>query len=388
MLRKLLKRTPLAWFQLTRERTRLIVAIAGIAFADILIFVQMGFEGSLYESATKPQQLLNADIVLVDPKFETLFSVRSFPRQRLYQAAGVSGIKSINSLYIASGQWKNPITRQSRTILVFGIDPANPALNLPELKESAKELYALNNVLFDRAGRPEYGDVAAMLKQNGRVETEVNNKLIQVKGIFTVGASFAADGNIIASDSTFLNLFRDRQPDRIEVGLISLEPNADIQIVLASLKNILPNDVRVLTREEFAAVERKYWTDGSAIGFIFGLGSLVGFIVGVVIVYQILYSDVSDHLPEYATLKAMGYSDRYLLAVLFQQALLLAVLGFIPSLLLSIGLYQIAYAATLLPIAMTTERAITVLVLTIIMCTGSGAIAMGKLRSADPADIF
>jgi putative ABC transport system permease protein len=387
MLKKLLKRIPLAWFQVTRDKTRLVVAIAGIAFADILIFVQMGFEGSLYESATKPQQLLDADIVLVNPKFETLFSVRSFPRQRLYQAFGVAGIKSVNPLYIASGQWKNPETLKSRTILVFGTDPANPALNLPEIKQSANELYILNQVLFDRAGRPEYGDIATML-QKGKVETELNDRTIQVKGIFTIGASFAADGNIIASDSTFHNLFKDRSPDQIEVGLIKLEPNANIQQVLATLKNILPNDVRVLTRDEFAAVERKYWTEGSAIGFIFGLGSFVGFIVGVVIVYQILYSDVSDHLPEYATLKAMGFSDRYLLAVLFQQALLLAVLGFIPSFFLALGLYQITYAATLLPIAMNTERAVTVLVLTIFMCTGSGAIAMGKLRSADPADIF
>jgi putative ABC transport system permease protein len=382
------KRTPLAWLQVTREKTRLIVAIAGIAFADILIFVQMGFEGALYESATKPQQLLDADIVLVNPKFETLFSVKSFPRQRIYQASGTAGIKSINSLYIASGQWKNPETRKSRAILVFGVDPANPALDLPEIKQSVKALYTLNNVLFDRAGRPEYGDIATMLKQKPRVEAEVNNKLIQVKGIFTVGASFAADGNIIVSDSTFFNLFSDRRPDQIEVGLIKLKPDADISKVLASLKHILPNDVRVLTRAEFAAVERQYWTEGSAIGFIFGLGSFVGFIVGVVIVYQILYSDVSDHLPEYATLKAMGYSDRYLLAVLFQQALLLAVLGFFPSLILTMGLYQLTYAATLLPIAMTTERAVTVLGLTIIMCTGSGVIAMGKLRSADPADIF
>jgi len=382
------KRTPLAWLQVTREKTRLIVAIAGIAFADILIFVQMGFEGALYESATKPQQLLDADIVLVNPKFETLFSVRSFPRQRLYQASGTAGIKSINSLYISSAQWKNPETRKSRAILVFGVDPANPALNLPEIKQSIKELYTLNNVLFDRAGRPEYGDIATMLEQKPKVEAEVNNKLVQVKGIFTVGASFAADGNIIVSDSTFFNLFSDRRPDQIEVGLINLEPDADVSKVLATLKNILPDDVRVLTRAEFAAVERQYWTDGSAIGFIFGLGSFVGFIVGVVIVYQILYSDVSDHLPEYATLKAMGYTDRYLLAILFQQALLLAVLGFFPSLILTMGLYQLTYVATLLPVAMTVERAVTVLGLTIIMCTGSGAIAMGKLRSADPADIF
>ncbi len=150
----------------------------------------------------------------------------------------------------------------------------------------------------------------------------------------------------------------------------------------------LPNDVRVLTLEGFAEVEKQYWETGTAIGFIFTLGTAVGFIVGIVIVYQILYSDVSDHLPEYATLKAMGYTDRYLLGVLLQEALFLAILGFLPGFILSFGLYQVTYAATMLPIFMKTERAIRVWILTVIMCSFSGAIAMRKLRSADPADVF
>jgi putative ABC transport system permease protein len=107
-----------------------------------------------------------------------------------------------------------------------------------------------------------------------------------------------------------------------------------------------------------------------------------------VIVYQILYSDVSDHLPEYATLKAMGYSDRYLLGVLMQEALFLAVLGYVPGFFLALGLFQLAYVATLLPIGMKLNRAILVLILTIMMCLISGAISMRKLQSADPADIF
>ncbi|MFO5473947.1 MAG: FtsX-like permease family protein, partial [Dolichospermum sp.] len=134
--------------------------------------------------------------------------------------------------------------------------------------------------------------------------------------------------------------------------------------------------------------EKDYWANGTGIGFIFGLGVIVGFIVGIVIVYQILYSDVSDHLPEYATLKAMGYTDNYLLRVLLQEALLLAALGYLPALFLSFGIYQLTFTATLLPIAMKLDRAINVFILTVIMCTISGAIAMQKLRSADPADIF
>lgn len=382
------RKTPLAWLQVTREKTRLIVALAGIAFADLLMFIQMGFEGALYDAAVTPHRSLQADLVLINPQSQTLIAFKTFPRERLYQALSYDGVKSVNSVYMAAGLWRNPETRIDRAILVWGIDPASPAFKSAAVTQNLDHLKLLDQVLFDQAGRPEYGAIAAQFKKTGSVETEVNSKVVNVKGLFTNGSSFAADGNVITSDSTFMRLFKERQPDQIDIGLIALKPGVDVEKVRSQLAAGLPNDIKVLTLEGFAEIEKTYWASGSSIGFIFGLGVGVGFIVGIVIVYQILYSDVSDHLPEYATLKAMGYSDRYLLGVLTQEALFLAVLGYIPGFILSFGLYQIAYAATLLPIAMTLERAGSVLVLTIIMCSVSGAIAMRKLHSADPADVF
>ncbi|XWK90680.1 MAG: ABC transporter permease DevC [Phormidium sp.] len=387
MFTKLFRKTPLAWRQLMKEKVRLAVAVAGIGFADMLIFIQMGFEGALFNAAVKPHRNLQADLVLINPQFQTLFSVKSFSRERLYQTLGYDGVKSVSYVYISTGQWRNPETRLDRAILVWGIDPASPAFKFPEVQENLDSLKQLNNVLFDRASRPEYG-VVETFDKTGNFTTELNGKAIQVSNLFTNGASFAADGNVIASDSTFLTLFPDRKPENIEVGLIHLKPDANLAQVRAQLKAGLPKDVSVLTPEEFAQIEQTYWANGTGIGFIFGLGVGVGFIVGIVIVYQILYSDVSDHLPEYATLKAMGYTDNYLLIVLIQESLILAVLGFLPGFFLSFGLYQLAYTATLLPIEMTINRAVTVFLMTVVMCVGSGAIAMRKLRSADPADVF
>jgi putative ABC transport system permease protein len=388
MLSKLFRKTPLAWRQLMKEKTRLVVAVAGITFADMLMFIQLGFESALFDAAIQPHRNLEADLVLINPQFQTLFSVKSFSRERLYQTLGYEGIESVNSVYINTGQWRNPETRLDRAILVWGIDPAKPAFKFPEIQHNQDHLKQLYQVLFDQAGRPEYGAVGDIFKKTGNFDTELNNKAVSVKGVFSNGASFAADGNVITSDSTFLQLFPNRKPDQIEVGLIHLKPGTDPEKVRSQLVAGLPNDVKVLTPEGFAEIEKNYWATGTGIGFIFGLGVGVGFIVGIVIVYQILYSDVSEHLPEYATLKAMGYSDRYLLGVLFQEALVLAVLGYMPAFLLSLGLYQITYAATLLPLTMKLERAISVFILTIIMCTFSGAIAMRKLRAADPADVF
>ena len=353
----------------------------------MLMFVQLGLLDALFDSATKSHQNLRADLVLINPQFQTLFYVKNFPRERLQQTLAYEGVKAVRPLYVNTAQWKNPHTLLTRGILVWGVDPANPALDIPEVNQRLDELKLLNTVFFDRASRPEYGPIPDLLKEHTTVEAEVNRQNVKTIGLFQLGASFGADGNILTSDSTFLKIFSDRQPNQIEVGLIELQGGADIQAVQSKLRSSLPQDVKVLTPEEFAQVEIAYWESGG-IGFIFGLGVVVGFLVGIVIVYQILYSDVSEHLAEYATLKAMGYSDRYLMVVVMQEALLIAVLGFIPSLMLAAGLYQITYAATLLPITMKLNRAIQVLILTIIMCSISGVISLRKLRTADPADVF
>jgi len=393
MINKMFRKTPLAWRQLMKEKTRLLVAVAGIAFADVLIFIQMGFESALFDAAVQPHRNLQADLLLINPQFQTLFSVKSFSRERLYQALSYNGVKSVSYIYISTGQWRNPVTKMDRSILVWGVDPNAPGLNFPELQAKKDYLKQLNQVVFDEASRPEYGEIGSVFRATGKFNAELSGKNVSVKGLFQNGASFAADGNVVTSDSTFLQLFPTRKADQIEVGLITLQPDADLEKIKAQLQIGLNPDpknpfVEVGTPETFAQKERTYWANGTGIGFIFSLGVIVGFIVGIVIVYQVLYSDVSDHLPEYATLKAMGYTDNYLLGVLLQEALLLAALGYLPAFFLSFGLYQVTFAATLLPIYMKVDRAINVFILTVIMCTISGAIAMQKLRSADPADIF
>ncbi|MDJ0795877.1 MAG: ABC transporter permease DevC [Calothrix sp. MO_167.B12] len=388
MFQKWLRKIPLTWQQLMKDKTRFLVALAGIAFADILIFVQTGFESALFESSTAPHRNLNADLFIVNSHFETVYAKLNFPQQRLYQTRGFAGVKSVTPLHIAFGTWKNPQTRRNQRILVFGINPAHRAFQFPEVNQNRHQLQNINSILFDRNSLPEFGPIPSLLQQQSTVAAELNNKKVRVSGLYSLGVSFAAYGNVITSDSSFLRLFPYRNPNKVEVGLIKLQPNADIESVARNLRAALPEDVTVLTKDIFIKMEESYWSQTSPIGFIFALGVIVSFIVGIVIVYQILYSDVSDHLKEYVTLKAMGYSDRFLLIILAQEALFLAVLGYMPGLLLTFGLYNVTAAATMLPIYMTVERGVIVLIITISMCFISGAIAMKKLRSADPADLL
>jgi putative ABC transport system permease protein len=388
MFRKLFRKIPLAWLQLKREKTRLAVALAGIAFADILIFFQLGLAEGLFDSVTKPYGALQGDLFLIDPLFESLAVVRSFPRQRLYKAAGVSGVKSINYLYIDQGRWRNPQTLKNQTTMVFAINPNNSAIVLPEVRSHLSKLHLLNRILYDRTGpAPLFGDILAPFKQSGSVPIQFNNVQTKVIGTFAMGASFTANGNIITSHSTFLRLFPERKANNIDVGIVTLKPGIRSEQVQAAMRPDL-KDVLVLTHTEFIEHEKKYWQTNSPIGFLFGFGAVIGFVVGTVIVYQILYSDVSDHLSEYATLKAMGYGDTYLMGILVQESLIMAIFGFIPGFAVSLGLYAIVTSVTFIPIVMSVNRAVLVLGLTIVMCIGSGGIAMRKLQEADPADIF
>ncbi|WP_143288298.1 ABC transporter permease DevC, partial [Calothrix rhizosoleniae] len=290
--------------------------------------------------------------------------------------------------YLSLGTWKNPETKRRHRILVFGINPTESTFKFLEDNQSRHKLQNINSILFDRTSLPEFGPIPSLLRQQSTVKTELNDTTVQVNGLFALGVSFAAYGNVITSDSSFLRLFPYLNLNQVKVGLIKLQENADIDLVASNLRSGLPEDVMVLTKNTFIKMEENYWSQTTPIGFIFSLGVIISFTVGIVIVYQILYSDVSAHLNEYVTLKAMGYNNRFLLSILAQEALVLAVLGYIPGLFLTIGLYNITSTATLLPIYMTVKRGGIVLILTIFMCFISGAIAMKKLRTADPADLL
>jgi putative ABC transport system permease protein len=385
---KLQRKTPLAWLQVSRERSRLIVAMAGIAFADMLMFMQLGFRTALFDSNTTLHRSLDADLVLMNPQGRNITNLTHFPRRRLYQALSYPGVISARPLYADFVDWKNPQTQKKTSILVLGFNPEQSAFKLPEVEQSLDKLKFPDTMLFDSGSRGDYTTTLAALEKGQSVMTEMRDRKITINGLFLSGASFAADGNVITSDLNFLRVFDNRNSSQVSAGLLKLEPGVDPKQMAATLQANLPKDVRVLTLAEFAKVEEDYWANNTPIGFIFTLGAAIGFIVGIVIVYQILSSDVADHLAEYATLKAMGYRNIYLLGVVFQEALILAILGYFPGFGISFGLYALTRGATNLPLYMTLERVTTVLILTIIMCLASGAIATRKLRSADPADIF
>jgi putative ABC transport system permease protein len=297
-------------------------------------------------------------------------------------------VAGVAPLRVGRGTWITPDTRKSFDIYVFGVDLSSPSLAFPELEENPGRLRPLRTALFDRNSKDQYGDVEGSLARQPVQRVEINGKAVRLIGTFSMCATFASDANLITGDNTFLYLFPSSDPRKIQLGLIRLDPGASAASVQAALQPLMRRDVKVLTRAELADLELNYWKRNSSVGFIFSLGVLVGFVVGSIIVYQILFSDVMNSLPQYATLKAMGYRDNYVIAVVIQQSALLAFIGFVPGVLSSMGLYWLLATVTKLSVYMTVQRGLLVLLLTFVMCVGSGALATRKLVQLDPADVF
>ena len=382
------RQIPLSWMLLTRQPVRLLVALAGISFAGILMFMQLGFRDGLFDASVTVHRLFDADLVLISPRSASSVRMSGFPRRRLIQTLADPSVEGVTPVHWGLMLWRNPETRRNRAILALGFNPDDPFFLDPGLAEQTGVLKQKGRILFDRLSRPEFGPIADWYNDGRVVETEIAGNRVRVEGLVSLGTSFGADGNLLTSTETFLDLMPQKSPGGIEVGLIRLQPGTDPDLAVERLQQRLPDDVTVLTKQGFIDFEQNYWKSSTSIGFIFTLGAAMGFVVGCVIVYQVLYTDVSDHLPEYATLMAMGYRISHLLGVVMREGFYLAALGYVPAYIAGQGLYWFVRDATKLPVGMDPARAITVLVMILVMCMLSSLLAMRRLIDADPAEIF
>ena len=379
---------PVARLQLMREKPRLFVAIAGVAFAVVLVSMQLGFRAAMYDSAVRYHRTLRFDLAMLSHKTPFIGFPKQFSRRRLYQTLAAPAIASVTPVYIQQGFWRNPWDFSARNILVVGVDPSADVIGLEAVRENRALLTLPDVALFDAKSRPEFGPVRKSLERARPVLVEVNDRRIRIGGLFALGTSFGIDGSLITSDLNFRRMFPNRLPGLIDLGLIRLAPGQDPERVRLELLRFLENDVAVLTREQYVQREVAYWAGATPIGYVFAFGAIMGLAVGGVIVYQILFADVSEHRVEYATLKAIGYTNRRLSALVLEQATLLAILGFAPGLAISMALYRVTERATSLPLAMTAGRALTVLSLTLVMCGLAAVMALRRVRAADPAEVF
>lgn len=387
LLQALFGRLPIGWLQLTHSRTRFAAALAGVAFANVLVFVQLGIMNSMAVATLRPYQFFQADIMISASDSNALTEGGNVARQWMLQALADPQVSSGMGLFIANVTWQRlPATIGLTT---FGIDPAQPAFLAPDLAGRTGPLQLQMAGLVDRFARGLPRDEAAAIRPQTPLSFESSGKTLTLYDTFAGGGGFGGDGYMIVSDQTFLSLFPSRSsaaPDHI---LLRTVPGADTEAVAARLRDLISDkSLRIRSYARAAQDELTYQQTKRPTGLIFGFGVVIGVLVGLVIVYQVLSTDVADHLREYATFKAMGYGPRFFLGVVFEEAPILGILGFLPGLAVGTAILTFMGKMTTLPLAMTPAMAIGVFLGTIVFSTLSGAIATRRLAAADPADLF
>jgi len=377
---------PLAWRNLLANKPRLLRSSGGIGFAVLLMLTQLGFERAFFNASLEVIRLLDGEIFLQRASKYRFATKDPFRARDLESARAVAGVASAWPLYADWHHlfWRNPANGKDYLVRVFAFDPDQPVLSLPALSANLADLNGLDTAIVDRRSRRFLG------MDPPPTAAELNGTKIKIIGSFALGPDFENDGTVVIGNRTFAKLMpgpRGGSPD-VELGVIKLTPGGDPVAVQRAITAAVPTEIAVLTKAQLLELERKFQAEVSSAGPIFVMGTLVGFIVGMLISYQIIYTDLAEQQPQYATMKAMGYRTGYLIRVVLEQALLSALTGWIPASLIAILLFRILGEIALLPLHMTVELAVVSFLLTLGMCLISAVLAVRRVISADPAEVF
>lgn len=387
----------LARKNLFQDLPRFLVAQAGIMFAVSLVTIQTGLFNGFMRSASVIIDQSDADIWVGSEQMRHLELTLPIAYQRLSQAQEVEGVARAEALITQGSLWRKSSSAQIVPVRVVGFDPQGQLFKPWDIKQgSVNQLQQPYAVMLDES------DLNILnVKQVDEI-ADVGSYQVTVKG-FTQGVRSVTSGNFMFTSLANAHAIanspvatpRPNPPtpsalttqDQISYVLIKAEPGQDLQALKQRLEEALPN-TRALTKAEMSDMTQAYWSKSTSVGFILGLGAVVGVIVGIVVVGQILYASVSDHLKEFGTLKAMGASDWFIYSVIIEQALWMAVLGYLPGMGLCLALGAWTLETQAVQILISPIAATGVFGLTIVMCVGAAVFAIQKVTQLDPAIVF
>jgi putative ABC transport system permease protein len=372
----------LAWANITHNLARTAAGVSGVAFAIVLLFMQLGFYDTSYRSSTMVYDQLAFDIVLRSPQFAHLRAPGTIPLRRLYQAQAIPGVAAAMPLYVGNGVYQEPRTHLRHEVIVLAVDPRTEPFALPALAANGRRLAEDDTAIMDAATRLDYEPIRV------GANCEIENRRIAIIATYRYGTGFVGDASVFVGDQTFSRMFGNYPLSDVSLGLVKLLPGADRDAVVSELRARLPDDVDVLPRRALEAGEQRLWVRVRPVGVMFSSGVVLALCVGMVIVYQILSSEITNRLKEYATLKAMGHEFSFIRQVVLRQAFIYVILGGVPATFLAYGLYYGLQRATNLPMVMTAPRLVLVSLLATGMAVGAALLAIQRVSRTDPADLF
>jgi putative ABC transport system permease protein len=375
-------RFALAWRILTHDKGRTALAVAGVFMAILLVFVQLGFFIAVPQGGMLLYDRTRFDLLIASTGYEYQVQPGGFPLSQLDKARTAPEVALAAPLYFGSAKWRSGEDGKAPDVFVIGLDPQDRIFTSEDINRQLAVLDRADTTLVDSMTRPMFGPLTT-----GRV-VEISGEKVKIGGDYVLGTGFMGLGVILVSTQNFVRLFPYRKLGQVNLGLIQLKQGVDPDRAAASLRQLLGGDIQIFTRPELEAHETAYWTTRTSVGLLFGSGLIVSFIVGVMVVYQILATQVSRQLPQFATLKAVGYGDRFLNGTVITMALLIVLAGFFPALVAALGIYEVIREETLLPVEMSGPRIAVVFAATLAMAAASALLSMSSLRRADPADLF
>jgi putative ABC transport system permease protein len=375
-------KVPLAWRILTYDKRRSALALIGIFMAILLVFVELGFFYAVPRGGLLLYDNMRFDLLLASNEYEFQAQPGSFPLSQLDRIRTAPQVQSATPIYFGFGKWKSGEGGLWPDVFVIGSDPASHIFVPDSINEQTNVLERADTVLVDSQTRPMFGPL-----DTGRI-VNISDHNVTIGGRYSLGTGFMGLGVVMSSPANFGRLFPLRGLGIVNLAAIQLKNGIDPDSAATDLRKLIGTGAQIFTHRELVAHETAYWTTRTSVGIIFGSGLLISFVVGIMIVYQIVSAQVSRQLPQFATLKAIGYPDRALAATVSAMSLLIVIIGFIPALAAALGLYSLIRQQTLLPVTMSEMRLLAVFAAALGMALISALLSIGGLRRAAPADVF
>ena len=375
-------KVPLAWRILTHDKRRTVLALIGIFMAILLVFVELGFFYAVPRGGLLLYENMRFDLLLASDQYEYQPQPGAFPLNQLEKVRSSPEVAEATPIYFGVAKWKGGEGDLWPDIFIIGYDPASHIFIPDSINRQTAVLDRVDTVLIDSSTRPIFGPL-----NTGRV-VQIDDRKMTIGGQYALGTGFMGLGVALASTANFSRLFPQRGTTIVNLGAIRLKAGVDPDRAAGNLQKLAGSGTRIFTRQQLDAHETAYWTTRTSVGIIFGSGLLISFVVGIMIVYQIVSTQVGRQLPQFATLKAIGYRDRALTATVSAMSLLIVIAGFIPALAAAMGLYSVIRQKTLLPVMMSEMRLLAVFAAALGMALISALLSVWVLRRADPADVF
>ena len=201
-------RIPLAWKNLTHSWRRLMVAVGGISFAVVLMFMQTGFRNALFDSTVKLVRDIDADVIMFSKARFSLSAQHRFPVERIHEAASCQSAESVDPLYL-----ENTVSllrvdgHQGRPIRVIGFDLIHSRFSNGSIQANVDQIQAPGTAIIDSRSKPNYHVPLDSIANGQPSMGELAGQRVRFIGAFAMGTDFANEGNVIMSSENFARYF-------------------------------------------------------------------------------------------------------------------------------------------------------------------------------------